>query len=489
MNKQNNLGKQRRRVLKLLGSAIVLTPIASLLSCSKALEPDSSASLLSFRDNWDIEEAKIRSRIITPSFPNTTISIADLGAKTGKDNDATQFIAKGIESLSEQGGGKLLIPAGEYYTGPIHLKSNINLHLEEGAILHFYNEPERYKPYVLTRWEGMELMGYSPLIYAYKQRNIAVTGKGILEGGGNNEHWWPWKGKWKRDDWQISEVENQKHTRNTLMQMVEDGVPVEQRVFEENYLRPPLIQPYACDNVLIEGVEVKNSPFWLINPVLCKNVSVKDVHCESYGPNSDGCNPESCTDVLIENCLFDTGDDCIAIKSGRNADGRRLNTPCSNIIIANCTMKEGHGGVVIGSELSGGVNNLYARDCNMSSPDLERGIRIKTNSIRGGHLYNLNYRDINIGQVKDAVVINYFYEEGDAGTFKPKLENINIDGLQVEQAERAFVLRGFIHTPITGLNLRNITISKSKSSGIIENLATLTQSNIQINGQAFVIKQ
>lgn len=489
MNSQDNFSNQRRQLVKLISSGLVLAPVASLLGCSKALNSDASASVVPFREAWDIEEAKIRSRIVVPNFPNKTLRINDLGAKTGEQNDSTQIIAQGIDSLSKQGGGKLIVPAGEYYTGPIHLKSNINLHLEKDAVLHFYSEPERYKPSVFTRWEGMELMGYSPLIYAYKQTNIAITGKGTLEGGGSNSHWWPWKGKWKRDDWEISEVQNQKHTRDVLMQMVEDGVPVEQRVFEDNYLRPPFIQPYACENVLIEGVEVKNSPFWLINPVLCKNVSVKDVHCESYGPNSDGCNPESCTDVLIENCVFDTGDDCIAIKSGRNADGRRINTPCSNIVIANCTMKEGHGGVVIGSELSGGVNNLYARDCTMSSPDLERGIRIKTNSIRGGYLYNLNYRDINIGQVKDAVVINFFYEEGDAGNFKPKLENINIEGLTIEKANRAFVLRGFDHTPITGLHLRDITIAETQFDSIIENVAMLQQNNIKIDGKPFVINK
>lgn len=489
MSTNDNLATQRRHVVKLIGAGFMLAPMASMLGCSSVLNSSNGKSAKLFRDNWDIEEAKIRSRIVPPSFPDNTLRIDDLGGKTGPEHDNTQIIAQGINALSEQGGGKLVIPAGVYYTGPIHLKSNINLHLEKDAVLHFYSQPERYKPYVFTRWEGMELMGYSPLIYAYKQNNIAITGKGTLEGGGSNTEWWPWKGKWKRTDWEISEIHNQKHTRNALMKMVEEGVPVDQRVFEDNYLRPPLIQPYACDNVFIEGIEVKNSPFWLINPVLCKNVSVKDVHCESYGPNSDGCNPESCTNVLIENCLFDTGDDCIAIKSGRNADGRRINTPCSNIVIANCTMKEGHGGVVIGSELSGGVNNLYARDCTMNSPDLERGIRIKTNSIRGGHLYNLNYRDINIGQVKDAVVINFFYEEGDAGSFKPKLENINIDGLNVEKANRGFVLRGFDHTPITGLNLRNITIKQTKSSSIIENVAKLTQSNIDIDGKLFVINQ
>lgn len=471
----------RRTLLKAMGmsaASAALLPISGCLSQNNAIQTISK---------WDKEESAIRSRITSPTFPNNSISIQELGAKEGELNNNTDVFKAAIETLSQQGGGKLVVPKGEYYTGPIHLKSNINLHIESGGVLHFISDPELYKPYVFTRWEGMELMGYSPLIYAFEESNIAITGKGIIEGGGSNSNWWPWKGKWKKTDWPISEVENQKHTRNTLMQMVEEGVPVSERIFDNNYLRPPLIQPYRCSNVLIEGVEIKNSPFWLINPVLCKNVTVKGVHCESYGPNSDGCNPESCTDVLIEECIFDTGDDCIAIKSGRNADGRRLAQPCSNIIIANCQMKDGHGGVVIGSEISGGVNNLYARDCIMSSPELERGIRIKTNSIRGGHLYNLNYRDIDIGQVKNAVVINFYYEEGDAGNFPPKLENINITNLNVKQAQRAFVLRGFDHTPITGVNLHGVTIENAQYESIIENIDAFTQKNIRVNGKAVLI--
>lgn len=468
----------RRQLLKAMG---ISAASAALLPISGCFSEEKQKQSLS---PWDKEESAIRARIIAPSFPDNTVNIVDLGAKQGDANNNTEVFKIAIETLSQKGGGKLVVPKGDYYTGPIHLKSNINLHIEQDAVLHFIPNPELYKPYVFTRWEGMELMGFSPLIYAFEETNIAITGKGIIEGGGSNTNWWPWKGKWKKDDWVISDVENQKHTRNALMKMVEEGVAVSERVFDENYLRPPLIQPYRCTNVLIEGVEIKNSPFWLVNPVLCKNVTVKDVHCESYGPNSDGCNPESCTDVLIENCVFDTGDDCIAIKSGRNADGRRIAQPCSNIVIANCQMKEGHGGVVIGSEISGGVNNLYARDCSMSSPELERGIRIKTNSVRGGHLYNLNYRDIDIGQVKNAVVINFYYEEGDAGHFPPKLENINISDLRVKKAERAFVLRGFDHTPITGVNLKNITIDNAQKESIIENIDGFTQASVMVNGKA-----
>ncbi|MDC8829445.1 glycoside hydrolase family 28 protein [Alteromonas sp. chi3] len=463
-----------------MGSGSAAIGAATLSGCSSAVKPGNDFA-------WNDEASAIRQRISPPTFPDRSISITDLGARPGKGVNVGDYIEQAITQLAVAGGGKVIIPAGEFYTGPVHLLSNINLHISEGAVLHFIADPELYKPYVYTRWEGTELMGYSPLIYAFEQTNVAITGKGTLEGGGSPTQWWPWKGKWKEASWGDDPVENQKFTRDVLRQMAEDQVPVADRVFDDNYLRPPFIQPYRCKNVLIEGVTIKNSPFWLVNPVLSENVTVRDIHCDSHGPNSDGCDPESCTDVLIENCVFDTGDDCIAIKSGRNADGRRVAAPCQNILINNCQMKAGHGGVVIGSEISGGVKNLYAQHCEMSSPDLDRGIRIKTNSIRGGHLQNLNYRYLRIGKVKDAIVINFYYEEGDVGQFMPKLEAITIENLHVVKARRAFMMRGYPHTPITGVTLKNLTFENVAEESVIENVADIEQHNIQINGKAYEI--
>lgn len=467
---------ERRDILKLIGCSAASVGLFNLAGCQQTLSHSKSFA-------WSSEAQQIKARIKAPEFPELTKSIKDFGAKPGKQNDSSMAIRAAIADVASAGGGTVLVPAGEFYTGPVHLESNINLHIAQGAVLHFYPEPERYKPYVFTRWEGTELMGLSPLIYAFEKTNVAVTGKGILEGGGSHTHWWPWKGKWKEAEWGDHPVENQKFTREPLREMAENEVPVAQRVFDDNYLRPPFIQPYRCKNVLIEGVTIKNSPFWLVNPVLCENVTVQGIHCESYGPNSDGCDPEACKDVLIQNCIFDTGDDCIAIKSGRNADGRRVGVASENILIENCQMKAGHGGVVIGSEISGGVRNLYVDNCEMSSPDLDRGIRIKTNSIRGGHLKNLNYRNINIGQVKDAIVINFYYEEGDVGKFTPVLEDIRIENLWVEHATRAFSLRGYPHTPITGVTLKNLTFVKVDKDPIIENVANIKQSGISVNGK------
>lgn len=217
-------------------------------------------------------------------------------------------------------------PPASSSTGAIHLKSNVDLHLAADATIKFSPDPKQYLPLVFTRWEGTELMNYSPFIYAFEQENIAVTGEGTLDGQAGLEHWWRWNGR-KNWGWKEGEPSAAK-ARNLLHEMAENGTPVSEREFGEgSYLRPQFIQPYRCKNVLIEGITIKNSPMWEVHPVLCTNVTVRKLTINSTGPNNDGCDPESCADVLIEDCSFNTGDDCIAIKSGRNADGRRLHAP------------------------------------------------------------------------------------------------------------------------------------------------------------------
>ena len=194
-------------------------------------------------------------------------------------------------------------------------------------------------------------MNYSPLIYAFEQQNIAVTGKGTLDGGASDDNWWKWARRGPGGAGSPARPDAQR-----LREMGNTGVPVRERIFGQgHFLRPPFIQPYRSRNILIEGVTIINSPFWEMHPVLSQNVTVRGLNIKTHGPNNDGCDPESSKDVLIEDCIFDTGDDCIAIKSGRDDDGRRVGVASENIIIRNCIMKDGHGGVVIGSEISGGV--------------------------------------------------------------------------------------------------------------------------------------
>ncbi len=416
------------------------------------------------------------------SFPDRDFVITAFGAK--KNQRCDEAIAAAIEACHQAGGGRVVVPEGLWSTGPVHLKSNVNLHLQKNAVLSFVTDPQAYLPLVFTRWEGVELMGFSPLIYAYQQQNIAITGDGILEGNASGDNWWPWKGVWKHTPWKLDSATDQKPGRDQLFAMAEAGVPVEKRILDNNRLRPPFIQPYACERVLIEGVTIRNSPFWLINPVLCKDVVIRGVNCISHGPNSDGCDPESCQRVLIENCLFDTGDDCIALKSGRNADGRRLATPVQQVVIQDCLMRSGHGGVVIGSEISGGAKQIFARRCRMSSPDLERGLRIKTNSVRGGLIEQVAVDDIEIGEVKDAIVINFYYEEGDAGQFLPQVKDLSISNVRVKKAQRAFEIRGLPRAGISGISMTDVSFEQA-SLGVLENARDFKLSNVTLNGKTW----
>lgn len=428
---------------------------------------------------------QIVAQTTVPTFPDRQFDIADFGAVGDGETDCTAAFQKAIAACAKAGGGRVVARKGVYLTGPVHLESNINLHIERGATLAFVSDPKRYLPAVLTRWEGVEFMGYSPLIYAYGKQNIAITGEGTLDGRANKTTWWPWKGN---KQWGVDGYPSQAEGRKKLFAEAEAGVPPEQRHYAEGYyFRPPFVQPYRCTNVLIEGIKVTNSPFWLLNPTLCENVTVRGVSLESLGPNSDGCDPESCKNVVIENCLFDTGDDCIAIKSGRNNDGRRVNVPTENVVIRGCQMRAGHGGVVIGSEISGGVRNVFAENNVMSSPDLERGFRIKTNSVRGGVLENIFMRNCKMGRVRDAVVINFHYEEGDAGQFDPAVRNVELRGLECEHATQAFKVRGFERAPIEGLRIIGAAFKRADAPGVIENVDDLLLVDVTINGEPFTV--
>jgi polygalacturonase len=429
-------------------------------------------------DRWTTVDA-ILARIKPPVFANRDFLVTDFGGVADGQKDCTAAIRHAVATCSAAGGGRVVVPEGAFLTGAIHLKSGVNLHLADGAILRFSRDPRNYLPLVFTRWEGVELMNYSPLIYAFGQRNIAVTGRGTLDGQASDQYWWGWKGGAGRTG------PDQSAGRQRLMDMGMKGVPVAARMFGEgHYLRPNFIQPYRCENVLIEGVTIRNSPMWEIHPVLCTNVIVRKVTIDSHGPNNDGCDPESCRDVLVEECTFDTGDDCIALKSGRNNDGRRLGVPIENVVIRDCTMKDGHGGVVIGSEISGGARNIFAEKCRMDSPRLDRALRIKTNSVRGGVIEHVYMRDVTVGQVAEAVVtVNFFYEEGDAGTFQPTVRDVEVRNVTSRKSDYALLLRGFRQAPITDVRLVDCTFDNVAKPDVLEAVRDITLTNVRINGK------
>jgi polygalacturonase len=411
-------------------------------------------------DPWQ-EAARIVARIKEPVFPR-------------RDVDATRFktINDAIDTCSAAGGGRVVVPAGSFTTGPIRLKSHVNLYLSQGAVLKFSTDPTDYLPLVFTRFEGTEVMNYSPFIYAYDQEDIAITGSGTLDGQADNAHWWDW-------------TRSAAASRRRLTDPATARMPVTDRIFGEgSFLRPNFIQPYRCRNVFIEGITIHNSPMWEIHPVLSTNVLVRGVTINTHGPNNDGCNPESCRDVLIDRCSFDTGDDCIAIKSGRNADGRRLKAPAENIIVQGCRMKDGHGGITVGSEISGGVRNLFAENCRLDSQNLDHALRVKNNAMRGGLLESLHFRNIEVGQVAHAVItIDFNYEEGAKGNFVPVVRDYTVNNLRSTKSKHALDVQGLTRAPIVNLQLKNCTFDNVAEGNIVKNVKDATLENVKINGR------
>ena len=467
---------------QLLCFFIITLSWVGVTSCSSSPANDQSEAGME-RDPWENVD-EILAQIQAPTFPDRDFLVTEYGALGNGVQDNTEAFKKAIEACAEAGGGRVVVPEGKFLSGPIYLESNVNLHLEKEARILFSTNPEDYLPLVFTRWEGVELMNYSPLIYAFEEKNIAVTGEGVLDGQANETNWWPWKGK-KEYGWKEGMPhQNLEANRAALFEMAEQGVPVEERKFGEgHYLRPQFVQPYRCENVLIEGVTIVNSPMWILNPVLCNNVTIQGVTVESQGPNSDGCDPESCKNVLIKECFFNTGDDCIAIKSGRNADGRRINVPSENIVIQDCSMANGHGGVVIGSEISGGARNIFAENCKMNSPLLDRALRIKTSSMRGGVVENVYLRNIEVGQVAEQVIrVNMFYE--DSGAYIPTVRNIEVKNMTVKNGgEVGVLLEGYEQSPVTNVRLIDVKIENVEEPFIFSNVKDIEFKDVVINGK------
>lgn len=451
-----------------------------------------------FAAGWDDNEYKrIEQSIQLPKIAERQFLITSFGAKTTATAAQNQkAINKVISLVSKKGGGKVIIPKGTWNTGAIELKSHVNLVLEEGATLHFAFEPKLY-PLVRTSWEGLACWNYSPCIYAYKAIDIAITGKGTIDGGGNNDTFWQWNGSPRFGYKEGVTKESQKlGSRSKLLKMAEDGVPFDERKFGMGYgLRPQLVNMVHCERILIKDVKMINSPFWVIHPLLSKNITVDGVYVWNEGPNGDGCDPEACENVLIQNCVFHTGDDCIAIKSGRNNDGRLWNQPSKNIIIRNCKMEDGHGGVVIGSEISGGCENVYAENCVMDSPHLERILRIKTNNCRGGQVQNINMRNVVVGQCKEAVVkINLDYERKEIcyRGFEPIVNNVNVENVTCQKSDYGVLIIGRDSLE----NVYDINIKNCKFDGVVKEPVKITGKtrnvkfdNLVINGSLVLNKE
>lgn len=447
---------------------------------------------------FPIEEMKkIEKSIVEPKFKNNQYNILNYGAKADGKTISTESFKKAIQECSKNGGGKVIVPNGKFLTGAIHLLDNVNLHLEDGAEIIFSTNPNDY-PIVQTSFEGIELMNYSPLIYAYNKKNIAITGKGILNGQGNNENWWPWKGatsegnSYGYKNGNPSQLDKENLPR--LMELSEKNVPVENRVFGNgHYLRPNFIEPFGCENVLIKDVKIINAPFWIIHPMKSKNVIIDGVHIESHGPNNDGCDPEYSKNVVIKNSIFNTGDDCIAIKAGRDSEGRRIGITTENIIVRDCKMIDGHGGVVIGSEMSAGVRNVFAYNCYMDSPNLDRVIRLKTNTKRGGYVDGVYVKNITVGQVKEAllhITMKYSVYGNQDGNFIPKIKNIYLENITAKNAGKYVIFAdGLENSKIENITLKNINVDKVEKDFKINDVENLRIINSYVKERKLIMPQ
>ena len=448
---------------------------------------------------WDEQQYKqIEKSIRMPQFADKVYDITKYGAKpTNTAAKNQKAIQKAIDKCSQKGGGRVVIPAGQkFLTAAIQLKSGVNLEVQEGAVLEFAFEPELY-PIVPTRWEGLDCWNLSPLIYAYQAKDIAITGKGTIDGGGSNETWWPWCGS-KKFGMKEGGIAQNMGARARLLKYAEDGVNMDERRFgPKDGLRPQMINLNQCEGILIEDVTLLRSPFWVIHPLLSTDITVRRVHINNDGPNGDGCDPESCDRVLIEGCYFNTGDDCIAIKSGRNNDGRQggqgrfAGRASKNIIIRDCKFNNGHGGVVIGSEISGGCQNVYAENCEMDSPSLDRVLRIKTNSCRGGIIENINMRNVTVGQCKEAVLkINTDYEPREVCCrgFYPIVRNVTMENVTCKKSKYGVMIVGYEDQKLA-YTVNNITVKNCKFDGVHDKpvfqkglAQDVTYDNLMING-------
>ena len=431
-------------------------------------------------------------QIKEPVFRDSVYLITNFGAVPNVEELSTVAINKAIETCSSQGGGTVLIPDGVFRTGAVVLKSNVNLHLSDNSIVSFSTDPADYLPVVLTRWEGIDCYNFCPLIYANGAENIAVTGNGLLKGNASVENWWKWKGL-EEYGWKAGQPSQLLPTARPQLDVFnKNNVPVSERIMGEGfYLRPQFINFINCKNVLLSGFTIENSPFWLIHPLLSENVIVRGLHINSLGPNNDGCDPESSKNVLIENCYFNTGDDCIAIKSGRNNDGLKT-VSSENIFVKNCFMQNGHGGVVMGSEISGGIKNVFVDSCQMDSPELDRAIRVKTNSNRGGVVENIYVRNLKIGQVREAILlVDCVYDiinEG-VGTFYPVIRNVNLANIECSSSKYALLIEGIQNRDC----VYDIHVSNSDFEGVVKGNSIkygkdISLDNVKINGRLTNLK-
>jgi polygalacturonase len=425
-------------------------------------------------EGWDYAPQivdQIESTIAASIPPAQDFNVLDYGADADGNTSSTVAFGQAIAACHEADGGRVVVPAGDYVSGPIHLLSNVYLHVSEGATIRFTTDSDDYLPLVLVRDGGILCYNYSPLIYAIGQKNIGVTGKGTLDGQASYNNWWAWKS-----------------TNTGIVKLRADaaaGVPVEERLMGDGYfLRPNMIQLVDCRNVLLQDFTIRQSPRWTIQPVFCENVIGRGLQIYGTGPNNDGFNPDSCDNVLIKDCHFNTGDDCIAVKSGYNEDGLRIKRPSRRIVVRRCTMDEGHGAVTIGSEMSGGVRYLFAEHCVFDGSDMDTGLRFKTTRGRGGVVEYVYARDIEMGVIgREAIKFNMYYSGTGATGPEPTFRHFMFENIQCNNSGRyGIYINGLDTNPVDDVVMKNVWIGQTPTATSIVGAVNRRFLDVQING-------
>lgn len=398
----------------------------------------------------------------------------DFDAKADGKHDDSSAIKMAINLCSKKNGGTIFFPAGYYLTGPIKLNNNITLYFDAGAVINFIDDFSKYAP-VFTRWEGVECYALSPLIFGNDLKNINIIGYGILNG--NGKKWWD------------EIINRRKEQRNNPETSIEKKLAKLNPGYETagsggggremQFLRPPLIQLFKCNNIKLDGITCKNSPFWNTHLVYCNNVNISNMNFinPSDAPNTDGLDIDSCTNIHISNCNFDVGDDCLCLKSGTDNDGRRVGRATENVTITNCTMLHGHGGIAIGSDIAGGIKNVVIS--NSIFIGTERGIRIKSRRGRGGVVEDIHANNIIMKRVLCPIVMNLLYKcganENDGHLFSlnkqkitdetPIIRNISISNITAREVyTAACFLHGLPESRIKNIRFDNIEIEFTNDS-------------------------
>ncbi|MCU0635025.1 MAG: glycoside hydrolase family 28 protein [Gemmatimonadaceae bacterium] len=452
----------RRDFLRtLVGSsaAALLTPVHAAAGALAPARPRSSAEIVR--------------RIVPPRFGPGAMHFGALVGRAGPADDVRDRLQGAIAELSARGGGRVTVPAGQWRIGgPLRLYSGVELHLERDATLRFDADPARYLPGVLTRWEGTECYNYSPFVYAYQASDVGITGAGTLDGNAR-ESFATWKPQ-------------QEAAQLRLREMGARGTPVHERRFGAgDWLRPGFVQFFGCRHVLIEGITLVDSPFWVVHPVYCAHVIMRGTTVRSTNLNNDGIDPDSSRLVLVEDAHFETGDDAVAIKSGRVADAWRVGVPSREIVIRRCRMPKVWNGVCIGSEMSGGVHDVHIESCTLGTT--RSALLFKGNLDRGGAVTGVRVRDITVQESITLLDFTTAYHGYRGGQFPPRFHDFEVDRLRCERTTLALRLVGDAGAPLEGIRLRDITVATAQRSHEVAHVRALDARRVQINARPVVL--